>query len=119
MLLEKILITIAIVIGIIVIIYIIVANKKIIEKFKILKLKTLVAFHKDEEARKYALKFVDKYPKNKTAHKILAELYEKEGKLSIALDEYIRVAELDETDYEAHYKVAELLNKTEKNDEAI
>ena len=83
MLLEKILITIALVIVLIAIVFIIIANKKIIEKLKMSKLKMLVSFHKDEEARKYALKFIEKYPKNFMAHKILAELYEKtEGIIS-------------------------------------
>lgn len=119
MLLEKLLITFALIIVIVVIAFIIIANKRIIEKIKILILKMLIAFHKDEEARKYALKSVDTYPKSFIAHKLLAEIYEKEGKLNIALDEYIRAADLNENELGIHYKVAELLNKTEKNDEAI
>ena len=119
MLIEKLLITLAIVVVLIAIVAFIVANRKIREKLKIMKLKSLVAFHKDEEAKKYALKLVEKYPKNFIAHKMLAELYEKEGNLKVALDEYIRAADLDENNFDIHFKVAELLNKTEKNEEAI
>jgi tetratricopeptide (TPR) repeat protein len=53
------------------------------------------------------------------AHKILGELYEKEGKLTVALDEYIRAVEINSQDYETHYKVADLLQQTEKKEEAI
>ena len=77
MLIEKLLITFAIIIILIAIIAFVIANKKIREKIKLMKLKSLIVFHKDEEAKKYALKFVEKYPKNFLAHKLLAELYEK------------------------------------------
>ena len=48
----------------------------LLEKIKILKLKTMLFFNKNEEARKYALKLADKYPRNYAIHKILGELYE-------------------------------------------
>lgn len=89
------------------------------EKYKINKLKILILLNKHEEARKYALEIVNKYPKSYIAHKLLGELYEKEGKINIALDEYIRAVELNEKDYEIHYKVAFLLQETNKNEEAI
>lgn len=91
----------------------------LLEKIKILKLKTMLFFNKNEEARKYALKLADKYPRNYAIHKILGELYEKDGKINIALDEYIRAVELNEKDYKTQYKVAFLLEKSEKKDEAI
>lgn len=119
MLLEKLLITIAIVVVLVVIAFFVISNKRISEKMKVLKLKRLIYFHKDEQARKYALKLVEMFPKNFEAHKMLAELYEKEGKYNIALDEYIRAADLDETNLEINYKVADMLNKNEKNDDAI
>lgn len=119
MLIEKLLITIAIVVVLIGIAFLVISNKKILEKVKMRKLKALLYFHKDEEAKKYALKIVEMFPKNFEAHKLLAELYEKEGKFNIALDEYIRAADLDETNVEINYKVADMLNKNDKNDDAI
>lgn len=119
MILEKILISLAIVIILVLIVLVVVFNKRISEKLKLLKLKTLIALHKDEEAKKYALKFVEKFPQSYMAHKLLAQLYEKEGNFNIALDEYIRVVDLNSTDLQMHYKVADLLYKTQKNEEAI
>ena len=100
-------------------VFLIIKNNVITEKMKILKLKTLLFMNKDEQAKMYALKIVDKYPKNYTAHKILGMLYEKDGKINVALDEYIRAVEINDKDFEMHFKVASLLQKTEKNEEAI
>ena len=119
MIFEKIIITLVIIAILILCILIVVKNNRILEKIKVFKLKMLIARKKDEEARKYALKLVDKYPRNYLIHKILAQLYEKEGKYNVALDEYIRVVEIKNNDYETHLKVAQLLQKNEKKDEAI
>ncbi len=119
MILETIIIVGVIVLFLLLFILLVIKNNYITEKLKIFKLKTLLIMKKDEEAKKYALKIVDKYPKNYMAHKILGELYEKEGKISVALDEYIRAVELNEQDFEMHYKVATLLHETEKKEEAI
>ncbi len=113
-------IIVAIIIAIIILfVFLIIKNDVIAEKVKMLKLKTLLLMKKDEQAKRYALKIIDKYPNNYIAHKILGMLYEKEGKINVALDEYIRAVELNNQDFEMHFKVASLLNQTEKNEEAI
>ena len=98
---------------------VIVKNNAISEKINMFKLKALLMMKRNEEAKKLALKMAERFPHNYDVHKILGELYEKEGKLNVALDEYIRAVELNEKDYEMHYKVALLLQQTEKNEEAI
>jgi len=100
-------------------IFIIIKNKVIKENLKLIKLRMLLMFSSNEAAKKYALKIIDKYPRNGEVHKILGRLYEKEGNINVALDEYIRAVELNNSDYEMHYKVAELLQKNERNDDAI
>jgi len=89
MILEKTIVAIVLIALLLLFILIVIKNNYFTEKFRMLKLKTLLLKKKDEEARKFALKIVEKYPRNYLAHKILGELYEKEGKLTVALDEYI------------------------------
>ena len=115
MIVETIIIVAIIVLALFLFLYIMLKGKIISEKFKTFKLKVLLLVGSDEIAKKYALKIVDKFPKNYFAHKTLGQLYEKEGNNSVALDEYIRAVELNEKDYEMHFKVAELLQKTEKS----
>ena len=52
-------------------------------------------------------------------HKTLAEVYEKEEKYSVAVDEYIRATEINNKDIKINYNIARLLNKDERADEAI
>ena len=49
---------------------------------------------------------------------MLAEIYEKEGGMRKAIDEYVQAIDLDKQDYDSYYKVAELLNGLDKKDEA-
>ncbi|MBR2786872.1 MAG: tetratricopeptide repeat protein [Clostridia bacterium] len=119
MILKALVITVIVVAFVMLFMLLIIKNKYITEKIKIFKLKTFLLVNKKEEAKKYALKMVDKYPNNCLAHKILGELYEKERNFNAALSEYIRAVETNEQDYEMHYKVAILLQKTEKKEEAI
>lgn len=97
----------------------IIKNNKIKEKIKIFKLKMLLMSRNIPEAKKLALKLADKYPQNYFVHKILGKIYEDEGKINVALDEYIKAVEINQEDYELQYKVATLFQKSEKNEEAI
>ena len=119
MIVKTIIITMVLIAFLLLLALFVMKNKIIIEKYKIFKLKTLLITNKKEEAKKYAIKIVDKYPNNCIVHKILGELYEKERQINAALAEYIKVVELDEKNYEMQYKVATLLYKTEKNEEAV
>ena len=72
-----------------------------------------------EQAKNYLFKIINKYPHSYFGHKILAEVYEKEEKYSIAVDEYIRVTEINNKDIKLNYNIARLLNKDERPEEAI
>lgn len=72
-----------------------------------------------EQAKKYMLKLIDKYPNTYLGHKMLAEIYEEEGKLTNAIDEYVRAIEINTKDYNSYYKISVLLQKLNNNDAAI
>ena len=80
-----------------------------------------IALHSEniEKAKEYLFKLINKYPDSYTGHKTLAEVYEKEEKYSVAVDEYIRATEINNKDIKINYNVARLLNKDERADEAI
>ena len=119
MVLGKLIAIVVIMLILLLFIFIIIKNKVIKENLKLIKLRMLLMFSSNEVAKKYALKIIDMYPQNGDVHKILGRLYEKEGNINVALDEYIRAVELNNSDYEMHYKVAELLQKNERNDDEI
>ena len=89
MVLARIVIFVIVILILLAIMFFILRNNYIEEKIKLFKLKMLIITGKDEQARKYALKFIDQFPKNFEAHKILGSLYEKQGNISVALDEYL------------------------------
>ena len=72
-----------------------------------------------DKAKDYLFKLINKYPESYMGHKTLAEVYEKEDKYSVAADEYIRASELNNKDIKLNYKIAKLLNKDERPEEAI
>ena len=72
-----------------------------------------------EQAKEYLFKLINKYPESYMGHKTLAEVYEKEEKYSVAVDEYIRATEINNKDIKINYNIARLLNKDERADEAI
>ena len=62
---------------------------------------------------------VDQFPNHYLSHKKLAELYEKNGELDKAEDEYIKIIELKPKKYENYYKLALDYNKEQKQEQAI
>ncbi len=72
-----------------------------------------------KKARKILVDLVTKYKKSYLGHKNLAQIYEKEGNLQNAIDEYSYVLDLRENDYETYYKISTLLNELGKKEEAI
>lgn len=64
-------------------------------------------------------KLVDKYPESYLGHKLLAEIYEKEGGMRKAIDEYVKAVDIKKTDYKSYFKIANLLNELDKKDEAV
>ena len=70
-------------------------------------------------AKKILLTLKDKYPNSYLAHKILAQIYEKEGGMRRAIDEYVSAIDINRTDYKSYYKITKLLTDLGKKDEAI
>lgn len=81
--------------------------------------KLLLLQKKEEQAKNYLLKIIDKNPNRSKAHRMLAQIYEMQKKYEIAIEEYTRAYELQVGDHESGYKVAELSNQIGKNQEAI
>ncbi len=60
----------------------------------------------------------NKYPSNYASHKKLAEIYEKEGGMRKAIDEYVKAVDLNKQDYDSYYKISFLLNELDKKEDA-
>ena len=62
-------------------------------------------------AKKILLTLIEKEDDCKSAHRMLAEIYEKEGGLRKAIDEYVKVVDLDSNAYDSYFKIAVLLKE--------
>lgn len=81
--------------------------------------KIFVAFSNNKKAKDILISVVSKYDKSYSAHKMLAEIYEKEGGMRKAIDEYVKVLDLLPSDYITFFKIAVLLKELGKKDESI
>lgn len=88
------------------------------EMYTIIRAKFLLKLGQNEAARKLLIKYIEKHSDSYFAHKLLAQIYEREGKYDSAIDEYVIVVDLNKKDYDSYYKIAFLLNQTEKSEEA-
>lgn len=73
----------------------------------------------DKKAKDILINVISKYDKSYNAHKILGEIYEKEGGMRKAIDEYVKVLDLKPSDYVTYFKISTLLKELGKKDEAI
>lgn len=73
----------------------------------------------EDKAKNVILKLVEKDKYSFYGHKLLAEVYEKEGNFEIATEEYIRASNIRPNEDKIQYKVAELFNKTGKQNGAV
>ena len=81
--------------------------------------KFLMIIGDKKAAKAMLLKLVEKYPNSYIGHVMLAKLYEKEGGMRRAIDEYVLAVDCNTKDYNSYYKIANLLNELGKKDEAI
>lgn len=81
--------------------------------------KTLIMSKETKQAKKLLLVFVDKQPDSKRAHKMLAEIYENEGGIRRAIDEYVKVVDLDGEAFDAYYKIAILLKDLGNKEDSL
>lgn len=79
----------------------------------------LCAFIGDTKmAKSILVKLVSKYPQSYLGHKLLAEIYEKEGGMRRAIDEYVTAIDIKKNDDKSYFKIAELLRDLGKKEEA-
>ena len=72
-----------------------------------------------KKCKEVLLGIIEKYNQSHSAHKMLAEVYEKEGGMRKAIDEYVMAVDLDKKDYDSYYRISFLLNELDKPDDAI
>ena len=72
-----------------------------------------------KKAKSILINLVTKYPDSYRGHKYLAELYEKEGGMRKAIDEYVKAIDIHKDDYNSYFKIAYLLNDLSQKDESI
>jgi len=75
-------------------------------------------FGNTKAAKNKLIKLVSEHPESYIGHKLLAEIYEKEGGQRKAVDEYVQAIDINKQDYDSYYKVANLLTDLDKKDEA-
>ena len=78
-----------------------------------------IVFGNNKLAKKILLALINKYPDTYLGHKLLAQVYEKEGGMRRAIDEYVAAIDIKKNDYNSYFKIANLLKDLGKNDEAI
>ena len=107
--------------GILIPVAIVILEKKgmpLIKVLNVTKAKLYLKIGNNKKAKERLINLVTKYPEDYIGHKMLAEIYELEGGMRKAIDEYVQAIDINKKDYDSYYKVAELLNNLEKSDEA-
>lgn len=90
----------------------------LLEIVNLAKAKICLLFGNNKKAKQALLSILEKKTNSYKAHKLLAQIYEREGGMRRAIDEYVQAVDLNKKDYESYYKVALLLNNLEKREEA-
>lgn len=109
------------VLAVLVPIIVIILEKKEIylyEAINLTKAKICLMFNDNKRAKEALIALLDKNRNSYKAHKMLAEIYEKEGGMRKAIDEYVQAIDIYKQDYDSYFKVAELLNGLNKKEEA-
>lgn len=88
------------------------------DNMNILISKIYLILGNSKKAKEQLINLVTKYPNSYKGHKMLGELYEKEGGIRKAVDEYTKVIEINNDAYDIEYKVAYLLTDLKRKDEA-
>ena len=93
-------------------------NINLLEIINILKSKVFLFLGDNKKAKLALINLISKYPESYNGHKTLAQIYEKEGGMRKAIDEYVQAIDINKKDYDSYYKIASLLNDLDKKDEA-
>lgn len=94
-------------------------NIDLIKIIRQVRIKILLMMGNDKKVKEVLNSMINKNQNDYAAHKLLAKIYEKEGGIRKAIDEYVMCIEIDKKDYDSYYKVATFLADLEKKDEAI
>lgn len=79
----------------------------------------LFALGDTKAAKAILVKLITKYPNSYLGHQNLGKIYEYEGGMRRAIDEYVAAVDIKKNDYDSYYKIANLLNELGKKEEAI
>ena len=93
-------------------------NNNISETLDTFIVKIYLALGNNKAAKNKLIKLITENPESYIGHKLLAQIYEKEGGQRKAVDEYLQTIEINKQDYDSYYKVANLLTDLDKKDEA-
>ena len=91
----------------------------IAEIMRILMAKICLFIKKTKQAKNILNELVKKYQNSYMGHKMLARIYEEEGGMRKAIDEYVQVLDIRKNDYESYYRISVLLNELGQKDEAM
>jgi len=94
-------------------------NIEFSENLYIFFAKVCMFFNDNKNAKELLLKVTDRNAENYKSHILLAEIYEKEGGMRKAIDEYVKAIDINKQDYDSYYRIAFLLEKLGKKDESI
>ena len=89
------------------------------EKLYMILAKVYLLRKDNKNAKKILISLIEKHDESKDAHKMLAEIYEKEGGLRKAIDEYVKVVDLDANAYDSYFKIAVLLKELGNTEDSL
>ena len=94
-------------------------NINISELITIFVARIHILFKKEKKAKDVLISTLEKYRNSYRGHKMLAQLYEKEGGMRKAIDEYVKAVDINNKDYNSYYRISILLKELGKKDESI
>ena len=89
-----------------------------LEVKNVIKAKVFLWLGNTKAAKDALIAISNKYPQSYIAHKMLAEVYELEGGMRKAIDEYVQAIDINKQDYDSYYTIASLLTQLDKKEEA-
>jgi len=94
-------------------------NINVVENAYAIFAKGLAQLGNRKKAKQILVDLVTKNPESYKGHKYLAEIYEREGGMRRAIDEYVKAIDIRKNDYDSYYKIAELLNGLSQKEQSI
>ena len=94
-------------------------NIDIMSNLKMARVNFYIAIGNNKKAKAILLKLTEQNNDTYEFHKKLAILYEREGGMRKAIDEYVQCIDINKQDYDSYYKVATLLQDLDRKPEAI